>query len=155
MGGRSISNVNSRRIGVSQPACSVSLTTGSFTGRGWEITSCAPAGVCSSADASEDELRDAVGVALRRDELEAFGGELLAGIGEQRDDHAQRLGQCRLLGDRSDPHSRRGSRDQRRHEARERDCETMRAPACEPTAGTRVGSCVDGGPRDHRIETVA
>ena len=43
-----MNSVYSRRIEASQPACIVSLTTGSFTGRALVTTSCVPDGVRST-----------------------------------------------------------------------------------------------------------
>ena len=85
-----MNSVYSRRIEVSQPACIVTLTTGSFTGRGLVMTSCGPDGRAFDGDAAEQDLRDTVRVALRRRELEAFRRNVLPGGERYRNDDAQR-----------------------------------------------------------------
>ena len=92
--GGSMNNVYSRCIEVSQPACTVTLTTGSCTGRGLVMTSCAPARRALDGDAAEQDLRDTVRVALCRRQLEAFRRNVLPGGERHGNDDPQRACQA-------------------------------------------------------------
>ena len=90
-----MNSVYSRRIEVSQPACIVSLTTGSFTGRALVTTSCVPEGVRSTATRPNRTCGMPSASAPRRRELEAFGRNVLPVRERHRDDDAQRLSESR------------------------------------------------------------
>ena len=99
IGSGSISSTYSRRTAVSQPACTVTRSTGSLTARALVMTSCAPAAVRSRLirpNASCGTPSTSRSDAARR---ETLGGDVLAGSHDHRNDDAQRLPERRLLRD--------------------------------------------------------